>query len=88
SANILHHDISFGNIIIFLDEEGNFKNSLLINWDLCKDVRKMGARQCDQMGTWQFMSAALLRDVNKQHTISNDLESLLHVLMWMTLHYV
>ena len=39
-------------------------------------------------GTWQFMSAALLWDVNKGHTISNDLESLLHVLMWMTLHYV
>ena len=48
SANILHRDISFGNIIIFLDEEGNFKKGLLIDWDLCKDVRKMGARQRDR----------------------------------------
>ena len=34
------------------------------------------------------MSAALLQDVNKQHTISDDLESSLHVLTWMTLCYV
>ena len=34
------------------------------------------------------MSAALLRDVNKQHTISDDLESSLHVLTWTMLCYV
>ncbi|KAL4062383.1 hypothetical protein V8B97DRAFT_1877936 [Scleroderma yunnanense] len=88
SANILHRDISFGNIIIFLDEQGYFKKGLLIDWDLCKDITKLGARRRDRTGTWQFMSAALLRDVNKQHTIADDLESSLHVLTWTTLRYV
>ncbi|KAL4063371.1 hypothetical protein V8B97DRAFT_2011736 [Scleroderma yunnanense] len=88
SANILHRDISFGNIIIFLDERGYFKKGLLIDWDLCKDTTKLGARRRDRTGTWQFMSAALLRDVNKQHTIADDLESSLHVLTWTTLRYV
>ena len=34
------------------------------------------------------MSAALLRDVNKQHTITDDLESALHVLTWTMLRHV
>ena len=34
------------------------------------------------------MSAALLQDANKQHTIADDLESALHVLTWTTLRYV
>ncbi|KAL4075124.1 hypothetical protein V8B97DRAFT_1944553 [Scleroderma yunnanense] len=87
-ANILHRDISFGNIVIFLDEQGYFKKGLLIDWDLCKDITKLGARRRDRTGTWQFMSAALLRDVNKQHTIADDLESSLHVLTWTMLRYV
>ncbi|KAL4080469.1 hypothetical protein J3A83DRAFT_4152873, partial [Scleroderma citrinum] len=87
-ANILHRDISFGNIIIFLDEQGYFKKGLLIDWDLCKDIMKLGVRRRDRTGTWQFMSAALLREVNKQHTIADDLESSLHVLTWTMLRYV
>ena len=34
------------------------------------------------------MSAALLQDANKQHTIADDLESALHVLTWTTLCHV
>ena len=34
------------------------------------------------------MSAALLQDANKQHTIADDLESALHVLTWTTFRYV
>ena len=34
------------------------------------------------------MSAALLKDASKQHTIADDLESVLHVLTWTTLCYV
>ncbi|KAL4062380.1 hypothetical protein V8B97DRAFT_1857802, partial [Scleroderma yunnanense] len=86
-ANI-HCSTSFGNIMILPDEQDGFTKGLLIDWDLCKDVTKLGARRHDQTETWQFMSAALLRDVNKQHTIADDLESLLHVLTWTTLCYV
>ena len=34
------------------------------------------------------MSAALLQDANKQHTIADDLEPALHVFTWTTLRYV
>ncbi|KAL4065668.1 hypothetical protein V8B97DRAFT_2010329 [Scleroderma yunnanense] len=87
-AKILHRDISVGNIIIILDESGKFKQGLLIDWDLCKDITKSRARRRDRTGTWQFMSAALLRDVGKEHTIADDLESSLHVLTWTMLRYV
>ncbi|KAL4075126.1 hypothetical protein V8B97DRAFT_1915767 [Scleroderma yunnanense] len=86
-ANI-HCSISIGNILILPDEQDSFTKGLLIDWDLSKDVAKLGARRHDQTGTWQFMSAALLRDGNKQHTIADDLESSLHVLTWTTLCHV
>ena len=34
------------------------------------------------------MSANLLQNPSKVHTFTDDLESFLHVLGWMTLHYV
>ena len=34
------------------------------------------------------MSAALLQDANKQHTIADSLESALHVLTWTALRYI
>ncbi|KIM56065.1 hypothetical protein SCLCIDRAFT_71292, partial [Scleroderma citrinum Foug A] len=87
-AKILHRDISVGNIVIILNGNGKFMKALLIDWDLCKDITKLGARRRDRTGTWQFMSAALLRDVDKEHTIGDDLESSLHVLTWTMLRYV
>ena len=46
-ANIVHCDITFGNTIIYLDENGKFECGLLIGWDLCKDINKMNARRRD-----------------------------------------
>ena len=47
-ANILHRDFSVGNVIIFLDENGNFVRGLLIDWDLSKDINKMNVRRRDR----------------------------------------
>jgi hypothetical protein len=44
----------------------------------------------DFQGTWQFMSANLISQMNGDkttHTIEDDLESSIYVLMWMTLMY-
>ena len=39
-------------------------------------------------GTWQFLSIGLLKNSKKPHTILDDLESFLWVLMYMGLHYL
>ncbi|THU88638.1 hypothetical protein K435DRAFT_613711, partial [Dendrothele bispora CBS 962.96] len=38
-------------------------------------------------GTWQFISAALLRPDRPCHSLKDDLESFLHVLSWTALKY-
>ncbi|KAF9231689.1 hypothetical protein BU15DRAFT_55848 [Melanogaster broomeanus] len=86
-AGVLHRDISPGNVVIFVDEDGNARG-LLIDWDLSKEISKTKKRRPDRTGTWQFMSAALLRDRHKVQDLTDDLESFLHVLMWMTIRYV
>ena len=45
--NIVHCEISFGNTIIFLDENGNFECGLLIGWDLSMGTDKMNTRRRD-----------------------------------------
>ncbi|KAF8125081.1 hypothetical protein EV363DRAFT_1351495 [Boletus edulis] len=82
-ARILHRDISAGNII--LTDEGK---GLLIDWELAKLMSERGSRRPDRTGTWQFMSANLLWQPGKMHTVTDDLESFMHVLGWMTLRYV
>ncbi|KAF8554515.1 hypothetical protein OG21DRAFT_1394048, partial [Imleria badia] len=83
SAKILHRDISAGNIILTDDGSG-----LLIDWELAKLMNEAGSRRPDRTGTWQFMSANLLQHPGKMHTLTDDLESFLHVLGWMMLRYV
>jgi hypothetical protein len=40
-----------------------------------------------QQGTWQFISAALLLNVEKLHELQDDRESSLHLLTWIALRY-
>ncbi|KAF9226393.1 hypothetical protein BS17DRAFT_777175 [Gyrodon lividus] len=82
-ARILHRDVSAGNVIVTDQGKG-----LLIDWELAKKVGEIGNRRRNRTGTWQFMSAALLQDVGKLHTLVDDLESFLHVLGWATIRFV
>ncbi|KAF9235323.1 hypothetical protein BU15DRAFT_51528 [Melanogaster broomeanus] len=82
-AQILHRDVSAGNIIITNSGQG-----LLIDWDLSKPLSVTTKRRRDRTGTWQFMSAALLRNIFAQHKLEDDNESFLHVLAWSTIRYV
>ncbi|KAF8421911.1 hypothetical protein L210DRAFT_384715 [Boletus edulis BED1] len=51
--------------------------------------RRMAGRLWGMLrGTWQFMSANPLEQPGKFHTVTDDPESFLHVLGWMTLRYV
>ncbi|KAF9259838.1 hypothetical protein L218DRAFT_933262 [Marasmius fiardii PR-910] len=81
---ILHRDISVGNILIY---EGR---GLLIDWEFSKCMTIKHARQTERTGTWQFMSARLLRakpGENVTHTIADDLESFFHVTCWIALKH-
>ncbi|KAF9231136.1 hypothetical protein BU15DRAFT_11483, partial [Melanogaster broomeanus] len=84
---LLHRDISPGNIILTEDGRG-----LLIDWELAKTYfTEFTYRHYDSnhlQGTWQFMSTVLLRKPGKLHTLEDDIESFLHVLGWATIRYV
>ncbi|KAF8836850.1 hypothetical protein BDN67DRAFT_261607 [Paxillus ammoniavirescens] len=77
AVRLLHRDISPGNIILTKDGEG-----LLIDWDLAKTVDDNVARRRERMGTSQFISPMLLENPGMTHTLQDDIESFLHVLLW------
>ncbi|TFY58048.1 hypothetical protein EVJ58_g6657 [Rhodofomes roseus] len=92
-AKIIHQDISAGNMLIYWyrtsDGELVWK-ALLVDWGLCKYEEEMNdpVVRRTRAGTWQFISAVLLRWPTKfMHTIFNDLESFIHVLHWMCLRF-
>lgn len=101
---IMHQDISVGNISITEDTNGHL-GGILIDWDLCQSVdnltkgsgsvertvRKAVLNHLDtklfSQGTWQFISAKLLLDPAAPRTVTDELESFLHVLMWVTIMF-
>ncbi|KAF8967433.1 hypothetical protein BDZ97DRAFT_1697573 [Flammula alnicola] len=82
-ANILHRDVSLGNIIM-VGEEG-----ILIDWELCKRIgRGPTTARCDEKtGTFQFISARLLMGDTEEHKTGDDLESFVHVLTMVAIKY-
>ncbi|THU98085.1 hypothetical protein K435DRAFT_721142 [Dendrothele bispora CBS 962.96] len=83
-AGLLHRDVSAGNILITEDRRG-----LLGDWELSKLVADLStARQPQRTGTWQFISAALLRPDRPCHSLEDDLESFVHVFSWTCLKHV
>ncbi|KAA1467100.1 hypothetical protein DENSPDRAFT_868861 [Dentipellis sp. KUC8613] len=84
-ADILHRDVSGGNILI--NEEGR---GVLIDWDLSKEVNAANTARLDwRTGTWRFMSIGILRDNPKKtiHEHCDDLESIFWLLVFKVLRY-
>ncbi|KAF8497626.1 hypothetical protein BU17DRAFT_103228 [Hysterangium stoloniferum] len=84
-AEILHRDISSGNILI--TQTGS---RLLIDWDLCKKLQhiRQGQGHIERTGTWQFMAARLLViPINGELPVipdrADDLESFFYVIVWI-----
>ncbi|KAG1767305.1 hypothetical protein EV702DRAFT_1050408 [Suillus placidus] len=80
-VKILHRDLSVGNIVIYRGK------GILIDWDLAKVLTIQGPRQITRTGTWQFMSAHLVKNIKAVHAVEDDLESSLYVVLWATLIY-
>ncbi|TFY69132.1 hypothetical protein EVG20_g3282 [Dentipellis fragilis] len=86
-ADVLHCDISGGNILIV--DDGDTTRGILIDWDLSKKTKKVRAEARSNwwIGTWQFISAAILRNRFKVHEYQDDMESFLHVVTYHSLRY-
>ncbi|KAL7279887.1 hypothetical protein ACG7TL_006296 [Trametes sanguinea] len=99
-ANIMHRDISGGNILILpraIDVGGNGSaymkwTGLLVDWELSKPLKGDASfprpRQPERTGTWQFMSAAVLDNHSKKLEISDELESFFHVTLYYAVRYL
>ncbi|KAI1781859.1 hypothetical protein LXA43DRAFT_1105197 [Ganoderma leucocontextum] len=93
---ILHRDITDDNIVIFPKAEivGNVRKlvwkGILADWEISKPIvmdAPARARQPERTGNWQFMSVNLLNSPGPVN-ISDELESLLLILIYYAIRYV
>ncbi|KAI9747278.1 MAG: hypothetical protein M1815_004371, partial [Lichina confinis] len=81
-ANVLHRDISTGNILLDEDESDGFLN----DFDLAVDITRLEASGAPgKTGTKVFMAIGVLLD--EPHSFMHDLESFFWVLFWICIHY-
>ncbi|KAF9809234.1 hypothetical protein IEO21_07463 [Rhodonia placenta] len=92
-AYVLHRDISVGNVLLedYIDEKGKPQvRGILNDWDMAKLRIELGGKptQASRSGTWQFMSALLLKYPDqKQHEVADDMESFVHLINWLVLKW-
>ncbi|KAH8929907.1 hypothetical protein BT69DRAFT_1315424 [Atractiella rhizophila] len=84
-AEILHRDISFGNILLV--RSGDEVRGRLIDWELAKVKDHVKARTLERIGTFQFLSLRLLKNYHREHLASDDIQSFLHVLVWVIIRH-
>ncbi|KAI0324337.1 hypothetical protein GY45DRAFT_1313971 [Cubamyces sp. BRFM 1775] len=97
-ANIVHRDVSSGNILILPKLERSGKpyvawRGLLADWELSKPIHceaepLLRPRQPPKTGTWQFLSVGMLTENPKTVEIPDELESYLHVLLYFSVRYL
>ncbi|TBU42658.1 hypothetical protein BD309DRAFT_923204 [Dichomitus squalens] len=87
-AGVLHRDISVGNIMIRVEENGE-RYGILIDWDLSRLQCELalGAVEPDRTGTWQFRSAISLQYPWKPYRRSDDIESFIHCYIYLVFRY-
>ncbi|KAI0749765.1 hypothetical protein C8Q80DRAFT_1218829 [Daedaleopsis nitida] len=85
----LHRDISIGNIILVKETDRDIRRGYLIDWESSTSADEAGsALTPGRAGTWAFMSADVLTIADPTHTLRDDMESLIYVVLWAGLHYL
>ncbi|TFY74109.1 hypothetical protein EWM64_g9903 [Hericium alpestre] len=83
--NILHRDISVGNILCEQRPSGKF-HAIVNDFDLATWIKADGSPELSlsnhRTGTLPFMALELLRKRTIQHRLRHDLESLFYVAIW------
>ncbi|TFK79285.1 hypothetical protein K466DRAFT_668164 [Polyporus arcularius HHB13444] len=97
-TKLLHRDVSAGNVLIYprvVVESGNVRlqwGGLLADWEMSRTVHKDAEdrrpHQPERMGTWQYMSVALLSRNSFIVGILDELESFLHVILYHAARYL
>ncbi|VDC04916.1 unnamed protein product [Peniophora sp. CBMAI 1063] len=80
NADLLHRDMSAGNMLI--DENGR---GVLVDWELAAVRAKCRLSPC--IGTWNYMSAALAEDDRRVNRDEDDAEAAVHALIETLLRY-
>ncbi|KAI1406102.1 FunK1 protein kinase [Hypoxylon fuscum] len=80
NANILHQDISSGNIIILDGQDKEQPKGILIDLDSAIELAEILEAELDITGTRPFMAIGVLK--SECHTYRHDLESFLYVFLW------
>ncbi|KAI0688433.1 hypothetical protein C8T65DRAFT_746599 [Cerioporus squamosus] len=97
-VQIIHGDISLGNILIlptFVKKNGQLKvewRGILSDWELSKLIPEDGkahrARQPERTGTWQFMAAALLWWLWWPISVEDEMESFFYILLYAGVRFL
>ncbi|KAH9889875.1 hypothetical protein C8Q73DRAFT_838269 [Cubamyces lactineus] len=88
-AKRIHRDISVRNIVLIQEVDGAPRKGYLIDWETSDHVDEQGhAFDRVQTGTWKFMSMKILENPERGHTLQDDMESLLYVILYCSLLYL
>ncbi|KAI1662452.1 FunK1 protein kinase [Daldinia decipiens] len=79
-ANILHQDISPGNMIILDGQDEGKPKGILIDLDSTIELSERSETELGITGTRPFMAIGVLK--SECHTYRHDLESFLYVFLW------
>ncbi|KAF3061013.1 hypothetical protein GL218_02854 [Daldinia childiae] len=79
-ANILHQDISPGNMIILDDQDEGKAKGVLVDLDSAIELSERSETEPGVTGTRPFMAIGVLK--SECHTYRHDLESFLYVFLW------
>lgn len=88
NAEVLHRDISDGNILITY--QGDEPRGILIDWDLCKtmgEIAEQKASNTNRSGTWPFLSALRILYPRKPYEVADDIESFVHIYLWFAARF-
>ncbi|PIL33441.1 hypothetical protein GSI_04063 [Ganoderma sinense ZZ0214-1] len=88
AIEIIHRDISGGNILLYKNEKGTWRG-LLTDWELSKDTSiHSNPRQVGRTGTLQFSAARVLDNPSKMITATDEIECFFHVLIYYAVRFL